>query len=1356
MPIQKNTELSLFERALTEGRLDEAADATLRLLGDEDSHFDGIIAATRCALARGDTADALRWAERGVRYNPDDLGVRAFYAALLLKAGRAADIPELLKHAHRAATPTPALILGQALLHLGHAEPFRTLLDGLLHAHPVSVVPLLGELADKGTATGAIPGWAAADTGPALVGALSPAVSSDAIVRVAINGVERLSERVEHFRARLTETGRFSIPLPSSADGAALLVTLDGTPLPGQPARVLSHPPVEGTVDCIDGRLEGWAWCPSNPALSVPIRLTDQEGRSVVVVPSRPVEDAAAFGIESGPFGFSADPAALGLRAGLVRVAAEIGGAALLGSPVWYGSERALPVQPIPPRPPATIHAAPGIDILIPVYGARTDTLACLTSVFDSLAGGGNPAAEVVVIDDASPDPDLVRELESLASAGRITLLRNERNMGFPGTVNRGLTLHPQRDVVLLNADTLVTGDWLARLRASAYSRPDAASVTPLSNDATILTYPMGTPKDEPFPTPDRAASEALDRAARTANAHATVEIPVAVGFCVYLRRDAVDETGLLDAIGFGRGYGEENDFCLRARRLGWRHLAALDVFVAHVGGRSFGRAKTILTGRNARILERRHPGYDALIRDFLRADPLLTARRRVDLQRWTDIGNHPSTLVITLGLKGGVARFVDERRRALEAQGHRVLTLAPDPHPDAEIRLNEWRRLKARAAQEGRTVPEFDDDGITGRSRLSVSGRADIRDLVFRTEDEFELLLTVLRTARVDTIEIHHVLGHAPVVLTIPERLAVPYDLFVHDYGLVCSRVSFVDDAGRYCGEPPVTVCARCVADPADRFDPELTPTALRQRSRLLVSHARHVVTATRGTAERILRLLGLPAGFPRIVVAPWEGVVPLPPVTAPPPLAPGQRRRVVVVGAVGQQKGYDVLLACAQDAAERDLPLEFLLAGFTDGDARLVATGRVFIVGRFTEDEAVRVVREQRGDLAFLPSITPETWCYALSTVWRAGLRAVAFDLGAIAERIAESGCGWLLPQGLDAPAINDRILSFLDDSATTGVVSPTRDVFSVYTESGEVRGAKPDIIDPEQVVRGAFFMPSPNAGSESTLPNFIQATTQVLTLAPGFYSMCVLAGGSNVLAGQIPLPSVQISGLPVPAAGSGVEFLSALPGNWLAKTGDAMVIRVFGAQSGSVVLTSFKHVERPNESLHLQFARIDDGTTAQGAAPAATAPAAATPAPQPRTELMLHISRVGDQVFPDSAWAGVLGQNQWIEAFAINPAAYVSTEEIEYKGLTANGWETAWLPGGSLCGSRGAGTPLIGFSVRLKGGVAERFNVVYEAAFASGRRTTPVANGAPCRSDVIGDPLEGILLRIVPKVPAAPRVI
>ncbi len=118
-------------------------------------------------------------------------------------------------------------------------------------------------------------------------------------------------------------------------------------------------------------------------------------------------------------------------------------------------------------------------------------------------------------------------------------------------------------------------------------------------------------------------------------------------------------------------------------------------------------------------------------------------------------------------------------------------------------------------------------------------------------------------------------------------------------------------------------------------------------------------------------------------------------------------------------------MLLALAQDARARRLPVSFVVVGYTNDDAALMDAGPVFVTGQYAEAEAVALIRAQRAHLALIPSVWPETWCYALSRVWQAGLPAAAFNLGAPAERIRRTGRGWVLPLGLPPSALNDALL-------------------------------------------------------------------------------------------------------------------------------------------------------------------------------------------------------------------------------------------------------------------------------------------------------------------------------------------
>ena len=271
--------------------------------------------------------------------------------------------------------------------------------------------------------------------------------------------------------------------------------------------------------------------------------------------------------------------------------------------------------------------AAP-IDVIVPVYGGLAATRRCLESV---LTNPQRAAHEVVVVDDRGPEPGIARYLDPLAAAGRLTLLRNERNLGFVQSVNRGMALHPDRDVVLLNSDTEVANDWLDRLSAAARSAPDIATATPFSNNATICSYPFEGWNGD---VPGALGLAGLDAVFAATLAGRTLDIPTAVGFCMYIRRDCLARIGLFDAERYGRGYGEENDFCMRALKAGWRHVLAADAFVFHEGSVSFGPEKLKLIERATQVLVEAHPDYPQRVHDFIARDPARPLRDAIDAAR--------------------------------------------------------------------------------------------------------------------------------------------------------------------------------------------------------------------------------------------------------------------------------------------------------------------------------------------------------------------------------------------------------------------------------------------------------------------------------------------------------------------------------------------------------------------------------------------------------------------------------------------------------------------------------------------------------------------------------------------------
>lgn len=259
------------------------------------------------------------------------------------------------------------------------------------------------------------------------------------------------------------------------------------------------------------------------------------------------------------------------------------------------------------------------LSVVVPVYNAAEETDGCLASLRSHTPVG----AEVLVIDDASPDPataDVLSRWRNRALPGW-KFHANESNRGFVATANLGMRL-TSNDVVLLNCDTEVTTGWLQGLKRCLDSDPSIATATPWTNNGEIASIPRFC-EVNPVP-PDAAAVAGV--IARSGEA-AYPDLPTAVGFCMAISRAAIDHIGLFDEDLFGRGYGEENDFSMRAAGAGMRNVLCDDVYVVHLGGRSFGPTGLRPDASSMGRLLTRHPGYLEQVQDFIRRDPL--ARRR-------------------------------------------------------------------------------------------------------------------------------------------------------------------------------------------------------------------------------------------------------------------------------------------------------------------------------------------------------------------------------------------------------------------------------------------------------------------------------------------------------------------------------------------------------------------------------------------------------------------------------------------------------------------------------------------------------------------------------------------------------
>ena len=262
--------------------------------------------------------------------------------------------------------------------------------------------------------------------------------------------------------------------------------------------------------------------------------------------------------------------------------------------------------------------------VIVPVFNGMEVLKAC----FDSLLRTIPADACVRIVDDASTDP-VASLIDAFvrASPSRVEVTRHSSNLGFVETVNHAMA-DASGDVVLLNSDTITTPGWLEALARCAVSDSSIATATPWSNNAEICSVPEFC-KANPVPADVHRVAAAVAHAATGSYP----DLPTGVGFCMLIRRAVLVALGNFDSATFGRGYGEENDFCRRAAGHGWRNVLCHDAYVAHVGHASFAGENLAPGGVNQQRLEARYPQYAGLVAAFIANDPLAPLRARIAQQ---------------------------------------------------------------------------------------------------------------------------------------------------------------------------------------------------------------------------------------------------------------------------------------------------------------------------------------------------------------------------------------------------------------------------------------------------------------------------------------------------------------------------------------------------------------------------------------------------------------------------------------------------------------------------------------------------------------------------------------------------
>jgi O-antigen biosynthesis protein len=626
---------------------------------------------------------------------------------------------------------------------------------------------------------------------------------------------------------------------------------------------------------------------------------------------------------------------------------------------------------------------ARAITVVVPVYGGIFEAIHCLYSL---LCAKSRLDIRLSVIDDCSPEPDVCEQLSVLANKyGLFQLCRNDENRGFVYSANRGL-FAADGDVILLNSDTIVSDFWVDKLVGVAKSDETIASVSPMTNNATILSYPY--PNRENGLVDTLSHSQIDEFFSENASLLMPVEVPVNVGFCMFIKQDALQAVGGFDEALFGAGYGEECDWCMRASYLGYKHVVAINTYVYHHGTVSFSEKAKQRQALAGQALAIRHPEYWPLVARFCDEDRLFSARRNVDIKR---LERHLSKykgvfLHVQHSLGGGTEVYSREVAQILLEYGFESVFARPDN---------------------------------VGRLAMSAYSAREMPNLVFNCADDKDLVDKLFKEINLVRMHVHNIIGFSPEVTKFIANTNIPRTLTLHDYVSICPQLNLLDQRLKYCGVPPPKVCNACLRERSPPV-PANSISVWRREWHATLKKANRVIAPSRFVKDAVAKV------FPDVPVS----VVPHFEQRRQKTYAAGEPpdsafREIAVLGNLNFHKGRDIINSCARDACVRRLPLQFVVFGSIDLEENQFG-GKLRKMGTYDRANLGDHLSRTRCRIGFLPSVWPETFSYVLSEFLAFGLYPVVFNLGAQAERLAAAGIGTILDLGLSAAVINDYLLN------------------------------------------------------------------------------------------------------------------------------------------------------------------------------------------------------------------------------------------------------------------------------------------------------------------------------------------
>lgn len=640
------------------------------------------------------------------------------------------------------------------------------------------------------------------------------------------------------------------------------------------------------------------------------------------------------------------------------------------------------------------------VDIIVPIYNAYEYTEECIKSLIKNTDLKAN---SIVLINDKSPDEKILPMLNKYKNENKelnIVVLDNEENMGFVKTVNKGMQ-YSKNDVILLNSDTEVTKNWVEKIQKCAYSNEYIATVTPLTNNGTIASVPnFGVDNELPENMELEEYAEMIEKISK----NRYPELTTGNGYCMYIKRSVIEEIGLFDDKTFGKGYGEENDFCYRALDHGYTNVLCDNTFIYHKGTQSFKKenltaSRAALIDEHMNLLRKKHPIYVEKTDNFLANNPIRDIQENIKL----NILLHGKKKILYLineweenmEMTGGASLHIKDIIKENVKNNIASFVLAPDKGDLSRFKLYLY-------------TDKIEKEIANFKTDINFYGQITYTNNTYK-----EMLESLFESFEFDVLHVHHFLFQTFDAIDIAKKKKIYTIITLHDLYMICPSINMVYK-DRYCEYDKEKNCLKCL-NSRYGVNSDILSNWQKTCEKVLEKFDKIIVPS-----ENTKKLFN--NVYKNLAIEVVEHGVEVVNVETKQNENAKNTLDIAFVGAMAIHKGSKILKELIKKNSNANIKIH--LFG-KPNDKELEKSRKNYINhGKYTRGELPQLLVDNNIDLVCIFATWPETYSYTLTECYMAQVPVLTFDIGAVGERVNKDNLGWTMKFTTSAQEILDKV--------------------------------------------------------------------------------------------------------------------------------------------------------------------------------------------------------------------------------------------------------------------------------------------------------------------------------------------